>query len=288
MAYENAKKMIKKAYQEGYAVGHFNMIDLIWAKTILVTCQEKNSPVIIGASEGAIKFMGGYNVAANVIKSLVVDLKLTIPVALHLDHGSCYEACEKAIVAGFSSVMLDKSSLPLAENIRETQRVVELAAKYDVSVEAEIGFIGGEEEGVVNEVLYAKVEDCVQFNKEVKVDMFAPALGSVHGHYKGKPKLGFKQMEEINRLVKVPLVLHGASGLPDELVKKAIARGIAKVNTSTDAMDSYNRGLHEFYQNHLDELEKGYDPRKHIRYGNKFMREAILKKIELFGSANKA
>ena len=278
MAYSNPKEMLKKAYENKYAVGHFNVLNLIWAKKLLEICEEERAPVILGASEGAIRFIGGYNAVAHSVKSLISDMKITIPVALHLDHGSSFESCEKAIYAGFTSVMIDKSALPLDENISITKKVVELAKIHNVAVEAEVGLVGGEEGGPDKQVLYAKFEDCKKMVNSVDLTCFAPALGSVHGHYKGEPKLGFDEMEKISKELRIPLVLHGASGIPEWQVKKAIAKGIAKVNMSTDFQDAYCAGLRDYFDKNLDRKPKGYDPRKHENYAFSFMKKLVVKK----------
>ena len=280
----NMKEMLNKADSGKYAVPHFNINNLEWTRFILEECQELNSPVILGVSEGAIKYMGGYKTVSNLVKSLISDLNITIPVALHLDHGSSYESCVKAIDNGFTSVMIDASKYPLEENINITKQVVLYAKDKNVTVEAEVGAIGGEEDGVADELAYAKIEDAVKLVDSTNIDFLAPALGSVHGIYKGKPKLDFERMVKIHELIKLPLVLHGGSGIPDELIKKSISCGITKININTELQIAWSNAVRIF----LNENDKVYDPRKIIKGGEIAMKEMIKEKIILFGSNNKA
>ena len=281
---ENMKDMLNKADSGKYAVPHFNINNLEWTRFILEQCQELKSPVILGVSEGAIKYMGGYKTVSNLVKSLISDLNITIPVALHLDHGSSFESCVKAINNGFTSVMIDASKYSLEENINITKQVVEYAKEKNVTVEAEIGAIGGEEDGVANELAYAKVEDAVKLVDNTNIDFLAPALGSVHGIYKGEPKLDFERMVKIHELVKLPLVLHGGSGIPDELIKKSISCGITKININTELQIAWSKAVRIF----LNENDKVYDPRKIIKGGENAMKEMIKEKVILFGSNSKA
>ncbi|HIS90459.1 MAG TPA: class II fructose-1,6-bisphosphate aldolase [Candidatus Faecisoma merdavium] len=280
----NMKEMLNKAVSGKYAVPHFNINNLEWTRFILEECQELNSPVILGVSEGAIKYMGGYKTVSNLVKSLISDLNITIPVALHLDHGSSYESCVKAIDNGFTSVMIDASKYPLEENINITKQVVLYAKDKNVTVEAEVGAVGGEEDGVADELAYAKIEDAVKLVDSTNIDFLAPALGSVHGIYKGKPKLDFERMVKIHELIKLPLVLHGGSGIPDELIKKSISCGITKININTELQIAWSNAVRIF----LNENDKVYDPRKIIKGGEIAMKEMIKEKIILFGSNNKA
>ena len=280
----NMKEMLNKADSGKYAVPHFNINNLEWTRFILEECQELNSPVILGVSEGAIKYMGGYKTVSNLVKSLISDLNITIPVALHLDHGSSYESCVKAIDNGFTSVMIDASKYPLEENINITKQVVLYAKDKNVTVEAEVGEVGGEEDGVADELAYAKIEDAVKLVDSTNIDFLAPALGSVHGIYKGKPKLDFERMVKIHELIKLPLVLHGGSGIPDELIKKSISCGITKININTELQIAWSNAVRIF----LNENDKVYDPRKIIKGGEIAMKEMIKEKIILFGSNNKA
>lgn len=280
----NMKEMLNKADSGKYAVPQFNINNLEWTRFILEECQELNSPVILGVSEGAIKYMGGYKTVSNLVKSLISDLTITIPVALHLDHGSSYESCVKAIDNGFTSVMIDASKYPLEENINITKQVVLYAKDKNVTVEAEVGAVGGEEDGIANELAYAKIEDAVKLVDSTNIDFLAPALGSVHGIYKGKPKLDFERMVKIHELTNLPLVLHGGSGIPDELIKKAISCGITKININTELQIAWSNAVRIF----LNENDKVYDPRKIIKGGEIAMKEMIKEKIILFGSNNKA
>lgn len=280
----NMKEMLNKADSGKYAVPHFNINNLEWTRFILEECQELNSPVILGVSEGAIKYMGGYKTVSNLVKSLISDLNITIPVALHLDHGSSYESCVQAIDNGFTSVMIDASKYPLEENINITKQVVLYAKDKNVTVEAEVGAVGGEEDGVADELAYAKIEDAVKLVDSTNIDFLAPALGSVHGIYKGKPKLDFERMVKIHELIKLPLVLHGGSGIPDELIKKSISCGITKININTELQIAWSNAVRIF----LNENDKVYDPRKIIKGGEIAMKEMIKEKIILFGSNGKA
>lgn len=277
-------KMLDKAKKEGYAVPHFNINNLEWTKYILETCEENNTPVILGVSEGATKYMGGYNVVSLMVKGLLKDLNITIPVALHLDHGSTFEACKKAIDAGFTSVMIDASRFSIEENIETTKRVVKYAKRRNVSVEAEIGHIGGTEDEISSDIGYAKVEDCIRLFKETKINFLAPALGSVHGLYKGEPKIDFDRMKKISKEINIPLVLHGGTGLPDAIIKESIQCGISKININTELQIEWTKGVREKLTND----EKVYDPRKVISGGEKNMKEAITAKIRLLGSYHKA
>ena len=254
-----------------------------WKKYILEECQELNSPVILGVSEGAAKYMGGYNVISGMVNGLLKDLNITIPVALHLDHGSSFEVCKKAIDAGFSSVMIDGSKLNLEDNIKVTKEVIAYAESKNVSVEAEIGCIGGSEDGVSNEILHAKTEDCVKIVNETNLCTLAPALGSVHGIYKGEPNLNFERMKEISEKTNLPLVLHGGTGIPDDKIKMAISCGISKINVNTELQLAWHGALKEFVLNN-----DVYDPRKVIGSGELAIKEAVKAKVILFGSNNKA
>lgn len=281
---QNMCKMLEKAKKEKYAVPHFNINNLEWTKYILEACEQNNSPVILGVSEGAVKYMGGYNVVSLMVKSLIKDLNITIPVALHLDHGSSFEECKKAIDAGFTSVMIDASRYDLDENINITKKVVKYAKRKRVSVEAEIGHIGGTEDEISADIGYATLEDCIKLYKNTKIDFLAPALGSVHGLYKGEPKIDFDRMQSIDKELNIPLVLHGGTGLSDDIIKRAIKCGICKININTELQIEWAKGVREKLQ--ID--DKVYDPRKVICAGEKNMKEAITKKIELLGSNNKA
>jgi len=279
----NSNEMLLNAFRLGYAVPQFNITNLEWTKYILEKCNELRSPVILGVSEGAIKYMGGYNVIYSLVNSLYKDLNITIPVALHLDHGTNIESCKKAIDAGFTSVMIDASKYELIENIKITKEVVEYAKRKNVSVEAEVGSIGGVEDNIISNIRYAKIEDCDVFVKKTKVNSFAPALGTVHGNFKGELNIDFDRMLKIKEITNIPLVLHGGTGVPDELIKKSISNGISKINIDTELKSSWNRAVRNFIENNKEE----YDPRKIIGFGEKAIKEVINKKVTLFGSRNR-
>lgn len=278
----NLKEMLEKAKKESYAVPHFNINNLEWTKYILEECQNNNSPVILGVSQGAGKYMGGYCVIANMVKGLINDLKITVPVALHLDHGSSIEACKEAINGGFTSVMIDASKYDLKTNIEMVNEVIALTNGQ--TVEAEIGHIGGVEDDLNSDIAYAKVEDCITLVNNTKIDCLAPALGSVHGFYKGEPKLDFVRMKQIKDATNLPLVLHGGTGIPNELIKKAILNGVCKININTELQAVWNANFRKFIENNPEV----YDPRKIISSGERAMKEAIKNKIILLGSQNKA
>jgi len=276
----NAKKMLKEARDNGKCIAHFNINNLEWTKFILEKCNELNKNVIIGVSEGAIKYMGGYNVVAHLVYSLVKDLNIAIDVCLHLDHGSSIENCKKAIDAGFSSVMIDASKYSLEENINITKEVVKYAHDKNVTVEAEVGHIGGIEDGVVGDVLVASLDDCIKFVKETRVDMLAPAIGSVHGVYQGEPNLDFELLTKLKNNITIPLVLHGGSGIPDEKIKLAIKLGISKININTELQQAWHEGVVKFVENKKDV----YDPRKVISSGEENLKNVVEYKLKLMES----
>ena len=276
----NLKEMMKKANKEYYALPHFNINNLEWTKYILEECQENNSDVILGVSEGAIKYMGGYNVVVSIVKSLIQDLNITIDVALHLDHGSSFEVCKKAIDSGFTSVMIDASEYEIDENIKIVKQVVEYARQHNVTVEAEVGCIGGSN---YNEMKYASLEDCKQMVNETNIDLLAPALGSVHGFYKGEVNINFELIKQLKQKLDIPLVLHGGTGIPDDKIKKAISCGINKINVNTELQFAWAQSVRHGLINN----EEIYDPRKIISLGEEKLKEAIRNKIILFGSANR-
>ena len=281
----NMKEMLNEAKREKYAVGQFNINNLEWTQSILKKAQELNSPVILGVSVGAKKYMGGFNVVSAIVRELIKSMNISVPVALHLDHGDSVDTCKEAIDAGFTSVMIDASHYPYEENVRITKEVVEYAKKYNVSVEAELGRVGGQEDNVVSQgVVYADVNECLKFVKETGVDCLAPALGSVHGPYKGEPKLGFKEMLEIKEATNLPLVLHGGSGIPDYQIKEAISRGTCKINVNTECQQEFTRLVRET----LNKDSKVYDPRKVIGPGKLGIESVVEQKIKLFGSENRA
>ncbi|MGX4670784.1 class II fructose-bisphosphate aldolase [Cerasibacillus sp. JNUCC 74] len=279
------KEMLEKGKENGYAVGQFNLNNLEYAQAILQAAEEEKSPVILGVSEGAARYMGGFNVVVAMVKSLMDSYKTTVPVAIHLDHGSSFAKCAEAIHAGFTSVMIDASHDPLEENIEVTKKVVELAHLHGVSVEAELGTVGGQEDDVIADgVIYADPQECKQLVDATGIDCLAPALGSVHGPYKGEPNLGFKEMEEILDLVKIPLVLHGGTGIPTKDIQRAISLGTAKINVNTENQIAQAKKVREV----LNENPDLYDPRKYLGPGREAIKETVISKMREFGSSQKA
>lgn len=284
MCLVSMKEMLLKAKEGHYAVGQFNINNLEWIQAILNEVQELKSPVILGVSEGAAKYMGGWGVVYAMVTSYIKAKNIIVPVALHVDHGSSFANCKAAIDAGFSSVMIDGSHHPLEENIAITKEVVDYAHARGVSVEAELGKVGGQEDDVVAETMYAVPSECVKMVKETGIDCLAPALGSVHGPYHGEPKLGFKEMQEIAGLVNLPLVLHGGSGIPDFQIKMAIERGTCKINVNTECQQEWTKVVREVLENN----KSVYDPRKIIGPGMEGIRQVVKAKCEVFGSIGKA
>jgi fructose-bisphosphate aldolase, class II len=279
------KEMLEKAKAEGYAVGQFNINNLEFTQAILQAAQEENSPVILGVSEGAGRYMGGFKVVVAMVKAIMEESNITVPVAIHLDHGSSFENCAKAIHAGFTSVMIDASHHPFEENIAITSKVVELAHFHGVSVEAELGTVGGQEDDVIAEgVIYADVNECVELVNRTGIDCLAPALGSVHGPYKGEPNLGFKEMEEIGNKAGLPLVLHGGTGIPTKDIQKSISLGTAKINVNTENQIASAKAVRETLAAKTEE----YDPRKYLGPARDAIRETVKGKMREFGSSEKA
>jgi fructose-bisphosphate aldolase class II/6-phospho-5-dehydro-2-deoxy-D-gluconate aldolase len=276
--------MLNKALEGKYAVGQFNINNLEWTQAILEAAQEENSPVILGASEGATKYMGGAPVVVAMVNALLETMDITVPVALHLDHGSSFESAKEAIDAGFSSVMIDNSALPIDENIENTKKVVDYAHERGVSVEAEVGTVGGEEDGVVGDVIYADAEECKRMVDEAGIDALAAALGSVHGTYAGEPKLGFDEMKEISELTQTPLVLHGGSGIPTHQIEKAIEYGHTKMNINTELQQVWTARTREVLKNDSEV----FDPRKVIGPGKENITATTKMKMRELGSSGKA
>ncbi|AKS39643.1 fructose-bisphosphate aldolase [Anoxybacillus gonensis] len=278
-------EMLKQALAGKYAVGQFNINNLEWTQAILAAAEEEKSPVILGVSEGAARYMGGFKTVVNMVKGLMEDMNITVPVAIHLDHGSSFEKCKAAIDAGFTSVMIDASHHPFEENVEITSKVVEYAHARGVSVEAELGTVGGQEDDVVAEgIIYANPDECEELVKRTGIDCLAPALGSVHGPYKGEPKLGFKEMEEIRDRTGVPLVLHGGTGIPTEQIQRAISLGTSKINVNTENQMAFTKVVREV----LAKDEKVYDPRKFLGPGRDAIKETVIGKMREFGSSGKA
>ncbi len=284
MALESMTKMLRKAFDEHYAVGQFNINNVEWTSAVLEEAEKTRTPVILGVTSSAAKYMGGWHTVVGLVKGLMEDLKITVPVALHVDHGGSFEVCKAAIDAGFTSVMIDGSKLPIDENIAVVKKVVDYAHARGVSVEAELGKVGGQEDNVVAETMYADKDECVRMVKETGVDFLAPALGSVHGPYHGEPKLGFKEMKEIAEATNIPLVLHGGSGIPNEQLQMAIDRGTAKININTECQQAWTAIVREV----LTKDSKVYDPRKIIGPGREGIKEVVRTKATIFGSLGKA
>lgn len=276
----NFKEMLNKAKLGHYAVPQFNINNLEWTKYILEECKELNIPVILGVSEGAAKYMGGFNVVASMVRELVKSLNVTTPVCIHLDHGTSKESCIQAIDAGFTSVMIDASRHELAENIKITKEVVDYAHSKGISVEAEVGHIGGTEDNITASSTNATLEDCQVLYENTLIDSLAPALGSVHGFYKGEPNLDFATMQLINEKLPIPLVLHGGTGIPEDKITKAISCGISKININTDLQAVWSNAVREKLNNDKDV----YDPRKVIGSGEQAMKQRIKELVTLFNT----
>jgi fructose-bisphosphate aldolase, class II len=278
------KEMLNTALKEGYAVGQFNINNLEWTQAILSAAEEEKSPVILGVSEGAARYMGGFTVVTSIVKALMKEMNSTVPVAIHLDHGSSFDKCKAAIEAGFTSVMIDASHFSFEENIKITQQVVEYAHKRGVSVEAELGTVGGQEDDVIADgVIYADPNECKELVNLTGIDCLAPALGSVHGPYKGEPKLGFEEMELICKTIELPLVLHGGTGIPTDQIKKSISLGTAKINVNTENQIAFTKAARAILNSDPDV----YDPRKFIGPGREAIKETVIGKMREFGSSGK-
>ena len=284
----NAADMLKKAKAGHYAVGHFNINNLEWTKAILLTAKELRSPVILGVSEGAGKYMGGYHVVVNMVNGLLKDLDIDVPVALHLDHGS-YEGCYKCIEAGFSSIMFDGSHYPIAENIEKTKELVKAAHDRGLSIEAEVGAIGGEEDGVIGKGECADPNECKQI-ADLGVDFLAAGIGNIHGKYpENWEGLSFETLDSIQQLTgELPLVLHGGTGIPAEMVKKAITLGVSKVNVNTECQLAFAEATRKYIEAGKDLEGKGFDPRKLLAPGFEAIKATVKEKMEMFGSVGKA
>lgn len=274
----NMNEILKDARLKKIAVPQFNINNLEWTRFILEECENKKNPVILGVSEGAIKHIGGYVTTVSMIKGLLEDLKITIPVVIHLDHGSSYESCVKAVDAGFTSVMVDLTKESLEYNIAETKKVVEYAHKHGVSVEGEIGHIGL----TSSDAIYTSVEDATLYVKSTNVDALAPAVGSLHGIYLTEPKISFERIRDINSSTNVPLVLHGGSGIPEETLHQAIREGITKLNINTALQVAWAKAVREF----LDNNKEVYDPRKIINSGEKAIKDQVDYYIDFLNREN--
>jgi fructose-bisphosphate aldolase, class II len=283
----SAKEMLDKAKAGHYAVGQFNINNLEWTKAILLTAQELNSPVILGVSEGAGKYMTGYKTVAAMVKAMIGELGITVPVALHLDHGS-YEGCLKCVEAGFSSIMFDGSHYPIDENVAKTTELVALAHSKGMSIEAEVGSIGGEEDGVIGAGECADPDECKAI-ADLGVDMLAAGIGNIHGKYPANwAGLSFETLDAVQQKTgDMPLVLHGGTGIPDDMIKKAISLGVAKINVNTECQLSFAAATREYIEAGKDLEGKGFDPRKLLLPGTEAIKATVKEKMELFGSVNR-
>ena len=274
----NSKEILLMAKKHHYAIAQFNINNLEWTKCILEAMNDVKRPVILGVSEGAINYMGGYKTVHALVNALINDLEIKIPVCLHLDHGNSIDSCKKAIDSGFTSVMIDASKYSLEENIRITKEVVDYAKSKNVTVEAEVGHIGGTEDNITSTNLNARLEDCIKLVQKTGIDSLAPALGSVHGLYKKEPKLDFDTMRKISEILEVPLVLHGGTGIPEDQTKKAIECGINKININTELQIAWYNDVKKF----IEENPDVYDPRKVIKSGQAAIKKQVYEKIKMF------
>ena len=284
----SATEMLKKAVEGHYAVGQFNINNLEWTKAILLTAQENNSPVILGVSEGAGKYMTGFKTVSAMVKAMIESLNITVPVALHLDHGS-YEGCYKCVEAGFSSIMFDGSHFPIEENVAKTTELVNVAHHLGLSIEAEVGSIGGEEDGVVGAGEIADPNECKAI-ADLGVDFLAAGIGNIHGKYPENWKgLDFDALGKTKDLIgDLPLVLHGGTGIPADMIKTAISLGVAKINVNTECQLYFQAATRKYIEEGKDLQGKGFDPRKLLAPGVEAIKVIVKEKMELFGSINKA
>ena len=284
----SAKEMLEKAKAGHYAVGQFNINNLEWTKAILLTAQENNSPVILGVSEGAGKYMTGYKTVVGMVNGMLEELNITVPVALHLDHGS-YDACYKCIEAGFSSVMFDGSHYPIEENVAKTKELVAVCKEKGLSLEAEVGSIGGEEDGVIGMGECADPDECKSI-ADLGVTMLAAGIGNIHGKYpENWAGLSFETLDAIQQKTgDMPLVLHGGTGIPDDMIKKAISLGVAKINVNTECQLVFAEATRKYIEEGKDLAGKGFDPRKLLAPGFDAIKAKVKEKMEIFGSIDKA
>ena len=284
----NAKEMLTKAKAGHYAVGQFNINNLEWTKAILLTAQELNSPVILGVSEGAGKYMCGYKTVVGMVNGMLEELKITVPVALHLDHGS-YEGAKACIAAGFSSIMFDGSHYPIEENVEKTKELVATCNELGLSIEAEVGSIGGEEDGVIGAGECADPAECKMI-ADLGVTMLAAGIGNLHGKYpENWAGLSFDTLDAIQQLTgEMPLVLHGGTGIPADMIKKAISLGVSKINVNTECQLAFAAATREYIEAGKDLQGKGFDPRKLLAPGFQAIKDTVKEKMELFGSVDKA
>ena len=288
MALVNAKEMLTKAKEGHYAVGQFNINNLEWTKAIILTAQELNSPVILGVSEGAGKYMCGYKTVVGMVNGMLEELNITVPVALHLDHGS-YEGAKACIAAGFSSIMFDGSHYPIEENVEKTKELVSICNEKGLSIEAEVGSIGGEEDGVIGAGECADPQECKMI-ADLGVTMLAAGIGNIHGKYpENWAGLSFETLDAVQQLTgKMPLVLHGGTGIPADMIKKAISLGVSKINVNTECQLAFAAATREYIEAGKDQQGKGFDPRKLLAPGFEAIKATVKEKMELFGSVGKA
>ena len=288
MALVSAKEMLQKAKAGHYAVGQFNINNLEWTKSILLTAEECKSPVILGVSEGAGKYMAGYKTVVGMVNGMLEELKITVPVALHLDHGS-YEGAKACIEAGFSSIMFDGSHLPFEENVEKTKELVAICNEKGMSIEAEVGSIGGEEDGVVGMGECADPQECKAI-ADLGVSMLAAGIGNIHGKYPANwAGLQFDVLDEIQKLTgDMPLVLHGGTGIPEDMIKKAISLGVSKINVNTECQIAFAEATRKYIEADKDLEGKGFDPRKLLAPGAEAIKATVKEKMEIFGSIGKA
>lgn len=288
MGLVSAKEMLEKARDGKYAVGQFNINNLEWTKSILATAQELNAPVILGVSEGAGKYMTGFKTVAAMVKSMIEEMNITVPVALHLDHGT-YEGCYKCIEAGFSSIMFDGSHFPIEENIEKTKELVKVCEEKGMSLEAEVGAIGGEEDGVIGKGECADPDECKAI-ADLGVTMLAAGIGNIHGKYPANwPGLSFETLAAVKAKVgDMPLVLHGGTGIPTDQIKKAISLGVAKINVNTECQLSFQAATRRYVEEGKDLVGKGFDPRKLLAPGAQAIKDTVKEKMEIFGCIGKA
>ncbi len=283
-----AKEMLEKARDGKYAVGHFNINNLEWTKAILQTAEELRSPVILGVSEGAGKYMTGFKTVVGMVNGMLEEMKITVPVALHLDHGT-YEGCLKCIDAGFSSIMFDGSHYPIEENVEKTKELIRICREKGMSLEAEVGAIGGEEDGVIGMGECADPNECKMI-ADLGVDMLAAGIGNIHGKYPANWKgLSFETLAAVKEKVgDMPLVLHGGTGIPEDMIKKAISLGVAKINVNTECQLAFADATRKYIEAGKDLEGKGFDPRKLLAPGAEAIKATVKTKMELFGSVGKA
>ena len=288
MALVSVKDMLEKALKGKYAVGQFNINNLEWTKSVLATAEELKSPVILGVSEGAGKYMTGFKTVASMVKAMIEEMKITVPVALHLDHGT-YEGCYKCIEAGFSSIMFDGSHFPIEENIAKTKELVAVCNEKGLSIEAEVGSIGGEEDGVVGLGECADPDECKKI-ADLGVTILAAGIGNIHGKYPPNwPGLRFDVLEKIKaKTGDMPLVLHGGTGIPTDMIKKAISLGVAKINVNTECQLAFQEATRKYIEEGKDLVGKGFDPRKLLAPGAEAIKATVKEKMEIFGSIGKA